>query len=133
MTLAVNILGLAKSLLGLVDKLRKVDRERRERIARLFENMRTSLVAASEEIRNGGVPHGLCSELSHHAESLADLIRIEVGSDQAEELEHAMTYVCPDNTMALVFASEQEKSSCLKILDEASGKFRALVNILLSA
>lgn len=133
MTMATNILNLAKSLLGLVDELRKVDLERREKIAHLFENIRASLLSASDEIGNDRTPHGVCSEIIHYAESLAVLIRAEVGNDHADELEHTLSYVCDGKRLALPIMSEEDKAFCLTVLDEASGKFRALVNILLAA
>lgn len=133
MMVTTNILNLAKFLLGLVDEIRKVDLARREKIAHLLESIRISLVAASEDIRNDKSPHGVCSEIDRYAASLADVIRVEMGSEHADELEHALSYVCVGKRLALPLVSEQDKAFCLTVLDEASGKFRALVNILLAA
>lgn len=133
LTLAANILHLAKSLLGLADTLRKFDREQREGIAQLFENTRESLSAFAEEITNDRLSHGVCEQLLGSAKSLVEFIRTELEYEHADELERFVQYTCNGNALQLVLSSEQNKISSLTMIDEATGKFRALVNILLAS
>ena len=130
MTLVSNILTVARSLLGLSDKLRAADQARKERLAQLFDNVGNALVAVSSEIRSGGIPHGRCAEITTYAQELPDLIRADIGDDKANELGSTLHSAYTVEIMASDLAAEKDKEPYLKKIEEASGKFRALANIL---
>ncbi len=129
-TLVGNILGVAKSLLGLTDKLQAAEQARKEKIASLFEKISDCLVGVSSEIRIGNVPHGRCNELITYAHELPDLIRANVGDQKADELGQTLHSAYNVERMAMDISAVADKESCLKEIEEASGKFRALANIV---
>lgn len=128
-----TILDVAKSLLGLSDQLRNADRQRRGDMAELFGSISECLDAVSSEIRAGGVPHGRCGELAQYALSLPDLVAPELGDDRARELGQTLFSAYNVESVAMGLqqvADEREKDPYLAQLDEASGKFRALSNLV---
>ena len=128
-----TILDVAKSLLGLSDQLKSADRQRRGDMAQLFESISECLVAVSTEIRAGGVPHGRCGELAHYAQALPDLVAPELGDDRARELGQTLFSAYNVESVAMGLqevADDQEKAPHLAKIDEASGKFRALANLI---
>lgn len=130
LTLVTNILNVAKSLLGLKDKLQAAEQARKERIANLFANIGECLVGVSSEIRNGQIPHGRCGELITYAEELPDLIRADIGDEKADELGRTLHSAYDVEGMASSLDAEKDKEPFLMKIEEASGKFRALSNIM---
>jgi hypothetical protein len=129
-TLVGNILGVAKSLLGITDKLQSAEQARKEKIGSLFENISDCLVGVSSEIGSGNVPHGRCNELITYAQELPDLIRADVGDQKADELGQTLHSAYNVEGMAIDLSAATDKEPYLKEIEEASGKFRALANIV---
>lgn len=129
-TLVGNILGVAKSLLGITDKLQAAEQTRKEKIGNLFENISDCLVGVSSEIRIGNVPHGRCNELITYAQELPGLIRADVGEQKADELGKTLHSAYDVEGMAMDISAAADKEPYLKEIEEASGKFRALANIV---
>ena len=128
-----TILDVAKSLLGLSDQLRNADRQKRGDMAQLFESISDCLVAVSTEIRSGGVPHGRCAELAQYAEALPGLVEAELGQPKARELGQTLHSAYNVESVAIGLqqvADDQQKDPYLAQIDEASGKFRALANLV---
>ena len=129
-TLVGNILSVAKSLLGITDKLQSAEQARKERIGRLFENISDCLVSVSSEIRSGKIPHGRCNELITYAQELPDLIRADVGDQKADELGRTLHSAYNVEGMAMSLNDIADKEPYLKEIEEASGKYKALANIV---
>lgn len=128
-----TILDVAKSLLGISDQLRNAERERRKDMAHLFEQISNCLVAVSTEIREGGVPHGRCQELQQYAAALPALIKKDSGESRAHELGDTLFSAYNVESVAMnlqKIADDQEKEPYLAQIEEASGKFRALANLV---
>jgi len=128
--LAKNILDVAKALLGMSDQLRAAVRQRRADMANLFESISSCLATVSSEIRVGNVPHGKCGELITYSEALPGLIDKELGESKAKELGETLRSAYNVECMAMELSEVAEKEPHLKEIEEASGKFRALANIL---
>jgi len=128
-----KILETANSLLEKSGVLGRADRQRRMDMAQLFENISGCLTAVSHEIRAGRVPHGKCGELLGYAEELPKKIREELGNDRAEELGRTLgsAYNVEGVAMGLQHVGNAaEKEPYLKEIEEASGKFQALANLV---
>lgn len=128
-----TILDVARSLLGMSDQLRSANRQRRGDMAVLFESISDCLVAVSTEIRTGGVPHGRCAELAQYAESLPGLVADELGVQQANDLGATLYSAYNVESVAIGLqevADAHQKEPYLAQLEEASGKFRALANLV---
>jgi len=130
--LVKNILEVVKSLLGLSEKLAAAKRQRRENMAALFEKISSCLASVSSEIRMGKVPHGKCYELETYAQELPDAIRVEVGDDKATELGNTLLSAHRVERLAMEIneLAEEDKEPLLKDIEEASGRFQALANIV---
>ena len=129
--LVKNILEVSKSLLGLSSTLAAAEHQRREGMAVLFEKISFGLAKVSSLIRMGKVPHGKCGELETYAKDLPNAIRVELG-DRATELGNTLlsAHRVEQIAMDLNELSEEDKEPFLKDIEEASGKFQALANIV---
>lgn len=128
-----TILEVAKALLGLSDQLRTADRQRRNDMAALFEQISNCLIAVSTEIRSGGIPHGRCAELQQYAQALPVRVRKELGDARAQELGNTLQSAYNVEGVAMNLQQLQdagEKEPYLAQIEEASGKFRALANLV---
>jgi len=128
-----TILDVAKSLLGISDQLRNADRQRRAEMAKLFEQISDTLVAVSAEIRTGGIPHGRCGELQQYSAALPALLKDDLGESRAQELGDTLLSAYNVESVAMNLqkvVDDQEKEPYLAQLEEASGKFRALANLV---
>jgi len=126
-----NILYVVQSLFGLSDKLKASDRQRRIDMADLFEKISSCLATVSSEIRKGNVPHGKCYELDTYAQALSEAIRKEVGDKKADELEHTLHSAHNVERLAMeINELASGKETYLREIEEASGKFQALANIV---
>ena len=113
-------------------QLRHAEQQRRIDMGELFERISGCLTAVSSEIRQGRVPHGRCSELFEYAEALPDKIRKELGDDKADQLGRTLLSA---HNVELVAAKlhqglQAERGRCLAEIDQASGKFQALANLV---
>lgn len=125
-----NILGVVKSLLGMSDQLRAAQHQRRADMATLFEKISTCLATVSSEIRMGNVPHGRCNELITYAQELPAVISKEVGDAKATELGITLHSSYNVEQLAVELKNASDKEPHLKQIEEASGKFQALANIV---
>ena len=98
----------------------------------LFERISGCLTAVSSEIRQGRVPHGRCSELFEYAAALPDKIRKELGDDKADQLGSTLlsAYDVELAAAKLHQGLQAERERYLAEIDQASGKFRALANLV---
>jgi len=120
-------------LLGLSDQLRSADRQRRNDIADLFEKISDTLSQVSSEIRLGHVPHGKCEELITYADALPGIIAAQVGAQKADKLGQTLHSGYNVEGLAMQIKDKAKKELYLKALEESSGKFRALANIMRAA
>lgn len=125
-----NILEVAKSLIGLSDQLKAADRQRRVDMADLFQKISSCLASVSSEIRNGNVPHGRCGELITYSEALPGLVKDELGQPKAAELGDTLRSSYNVERLAMEISDSPQKEECLKQIEEASGKFQALANMV---
>jgi hypothetical protein len=124
-----GILGVAKSLMGMVGGLRKARAERKAAVATLFEKISDCLAAVSAEIRIGNVPHGKCAEIITYAEELPEVVRAEIGSEKADELGRALQEAHSVEGLANDLNAIEDKEYYLRDIEEAAGKFRALAHL----
>ena len=102
-------------------------------MAQLFEQISGCLSAVSSEIRAGGVPHGKCGQLLFYAQALPDKIRAELGDAQAEALGRTLSSAYNVEGMAMGLENihdAADREPYLKEIEEASGKFQALANLV---
>lgn len=125
-----TILEVVKTLLGVSDKLKTAKSERRNNMATLFENISAYLAAVSSEIRSGKIPHGRCGELRTYAAGLPQVVSEELGKAKAAELGRHLRSAYDVERLAMELHLEQDKEKYLQQIEEASGKFRALGNIV---
>ncbi len=129
LSIGKGILDVAKSLIGVSDKLKAAKQDRKDRIATLFEKVSDCLAAVSSEIRSGKVPHGRCAELEAYGDQLPDLVRNQV-PDRADALGNQLKAAHNVEGMAQALSVGQDKEPYLAQIEEASGKFHALSNIM---
>ena len=130
MTLVTNILKVAKTLFGLSNELKQADLARKKLISEMMENISETLANVSSEIRNGNTPHGRCAELIAYAQDLPGLISDDVGDIKAKEIGDTLHSSYDVEGMASSIDSAQDKEPYLTVIEEASGKFRALANMI---
>jgi hypothetical protein len=126
-----DILRTANSLLERSGLLSRAERERRVAMAELFEKISGCLTSVSSEIRAGRVPHGKCSEVLQYALALPDMK--ELSDAQAEELGRTLRSAYDAKGAAIGLkdiSNAAEMEPYLKDIDEASGKFQALANLV---
>ena len=129
----MTILDVAKSLLGMSEQLRNADRKRSAEMSKLFERISDCLVAVSTEIRAGGIPHGRCAELQQYSTTLPTLLKRDLGESRAQEIGNTLLSAYNVESVAMdlqKMVNDQDKEPYLAQLEEASGKFRALANIV---
>jgi hypothetical protein len=122
----------ATSLSEKSDQLRSAERQRRMDMAELFAHISGCLTAVAGEIRAGNVPHGRCAELFMYAQALPDKIRNELGDDEAERLGSKLlsAYNVEGVAGRLLQNVQADTKPYLKEIDEASGEFQALANLV---
>lgn len=128
-----TILDVAKSLVGMSDQLRNADRQRRNDMSALFEQISRCLEGVSTEIRAGRVPHGCCGELQQYAQALPALVQNELGDTRAKDLGNTLKSAYNVESVAMNLQQvedAQEKEPYLTQIEEASGQFRALANLV---
>lgn len=128
--LVKNILAVVKALLSVKDKLGAAAREQRIEMATLFLNISECLAATSAEIRAGQVPHGRCGELQAYGQGLEPRIAPAIGPARAKELADQLTSAYAVERLAYAIADADDRETHLGGLEEASGKFRALANLV---
>jgi hypothetical protein len=128
--IAKAILDAAKTLLGLADQLKASDRQQRADMADLFDKISVCLASTSSEIRAGGIPHGRCGELMMYADSLPPLAEGALGEEKAKALGVQLHSAYAVEQLAAQIAKAADQEPHLAALEEASGKFRALANLL---
>ena len=127
---AKGILEVVKGLFGISDQLRASNRQRREDMAKLFDSISDCLAATSAEIRAGRVPHRRGGELITYAEALPAAIGKETGEAKAKELGNRLHSAYGVEQLAIELSSVPDKEPHLAVLEEASGKFKALGNLV---
>lgn len=125
-----TILEVAKSLIGISDKLREADHQQRHDMAALFDNISSCLGVVSSEIRMGKIPHGKCGELETYAQELPGKIRDQIGDTKAKELGALLHSAHKVEGAAMDISDVADKEPYLKEIEEASGKFLALANLM---
>jgi hypothetical protein len=122
----------ANSLSEKSDQLRSAERQRRMDMAELFASISACLTAVSSEICAGNVPHGRCAELFRYAQALPDKIRKELGDDEAERLGYKLVsaYNVEGVSSRILQDVHADTTPYLKEIDEASGEFQALANLV---
>lgn len=130
LTLAKSILSAAGSLLGLMGKIKDAQQDQRDRISDLFLQISDCLGAVSSEVRLGNTPHGKCGELITYSEQLPALIEEQVGKEEAERIGDTLRSAYNVEEMAMEIENAQNRDEVLNHIDQASGRFRALANMM---
>jgi hypothetical protein len=125
-----NILDVVKSLLGLSTELKSAERQNRADMAKLFDDISACLAGTSAEIRAGAVPHGRCGELLTYGQNLPALVEGAIGVQKARELGDQLISAYAVERLAYQLANVPDRETHLAALEEASGKFRALANLM---
>jgi len=125
-----SIWGVAQTLFGFVAALKSSKADRRARMATLFEQISDCLIVVSAEIRLGNVPHGKCAEMDTYAAELPGVIKDEVGQAKADELGTLLHSSHTVEQLAVGITQLADKEPCLREIEEAAGKFRALAHIV---
>ena len=125
-----TFLELVRTLLGLSGQLKSAATERRQRMADLFDKISECLADVSAKIRNGTPPHGRCGELATYAYQLPGHIDAELGEEQAKEIGAILLSAHNVEAVGIELLKSKDKEPELSIIDEASGKFRALAHLL---
>ena len=128
--IAKAILDAAKAILGLADQLKTAERQQRADMADLFDKISACLAATSSEIRAGEIPHGRCGELMMYADSLPPLAMGALGDEKAKALGVQLHSAYAVERLAVQIAEAADQEPHLAALEEASGTFRALANLL---
>jgi len=125
-----NILKVAKSLFDLAGDIGKESQQKKEKIATLLEQISDCLAATSAAVRQGGIPHGECGKLITYADELPRLLTGHVDAAKAQALGDLLRSSYAVERLAGALASMSDREPHLAKLDEASGKFRAMAQLL---
>jgi hypothetical protein len=128
--LAKAILDTAKVLLGLADQLKTADLQRRTDMASLFDAISACLASTTAEIHAGEIPHGRCGELMAYADALPSLAATTLGETRADALGRQLHAAHGVERLAAQIVAAPDREPHLADLEEASGHFRALANLL---
>lgn len=124
------IVGVARVLMGLASKLAEGNQARRERMADFFISISDCLAAVSSELRQRRTPHGKCAEMRQYAEALERMVADEVGAPKARELATDLMSAYQVERLSADLRHAASAEVNLDLIDEASGKFRALANMV---
>ena len=125
-----GIRDVAKGILEIIPKLQSARRDRRLRIAVLMEQVSDCLVEVSAEIRTGRHPHGQCGQLIGFADQLPKMLGGTLGRRRAKALGEQMHSSYNVERLAMRLERIKNKEPYLAKLEEASGKFRAVAQVL---
>lgn len=124
-----KILSVAKNLFSLREEFQKARRAKRDRIARLFEDISKCIAGVSTELKEEIYPTGKCAEMYTYATTLKDIIKDEIGEEKAEELTNDLIEAHEVELLLGKLHNAPDRDIQLAKLDEASGIFLALSNI----
>jgi len=125
-----KILSVAKALFSFRGEFQKAKREKRDRIADLFEKISNCVKDVYSELKSDEVPHGKCAEMLTYANMLTDTVKDEIGEERAEELAKDLIEAHEVEVLLWQLHNVPDKDLQLSKLDEASGVFMALANIV---
>ena len=128
--LVENLLGVGKELIGLAREIRAGRIEHRREIAKLMDKISRCLAAVASEIRLGRVPHGKCGQIDMYAHELQTLLGRALKKKTAERLARTLSSSHRVEGLAIALKNTRAKEKHLAKLEEASGKFRAVANML---
>jgi hypothetical protein len=128
-SLAAQILGAIKTLVGLRQDLAKGEASRRTAMAEKFMKVAACLEGAASEIRAGTYPAGRCHEMLTYAVELPPLVVHELSPSKAQEISDALQAAYRVETLHNDRHSLEGKDDLFK-LDEAAGLLRALANLV---
>jgi len=137
-----EILSVAQRLWVLKDNFSQVNKERKEELAKYFEDISNCLAETATELRAGNLPHGNCGKMLEHAKifakKLEGIIEPEMAGEFSRKLvgaygtEHALEGYEP--FMANSLLNEVQKPIHLynpfNLMEQASGDFLALSDFI---
>lgn len=126
--IAETLFNIGKELFGIFIKLDDKKLQRTIRVAEYFSNLAQIIEDTSAFLKKGTYPHGECENLRIHAQKMTETIGDIVGEDVAEDYASRVMAVWQIEQMhdELIGASDAERASKLRTLDEAAGYFRAV-------
>jgi hypothetical protein len=121
-----TIANVAQSLFGIRSSFVNAKRERKDRIAALFEAISKCLYEVSAKLRIDEVPHGKCAELGAYANELKTAIGDEVGTEKAASLSNDLHSAHDVELLLSQFDSNASKENNIADLEKSAGVFQAL-------
>ncbi len=125
-----KILSVANALFSFSGAFQTARREKRDRIADLFDNISKCIAEISTELKSDNVPHGKCAEMLTYANMLTEAVKDEIGKDTAEKLAQDLIDSHEVELLLGQLHDAPDRDNQLRKLDEASGVFMALANII---
>ncbi|MBI4510924.1 MAG: hypothetical protein HY698_14925 [Deltaproteobacteria bacterium] len=126
-----KLYALARELWGLRDTLISARRERRERIAALFQKIAQCLDEVEAKLLDNEVPHGQCEQLYTYVQELPGVIESVVGAEKARKLGERLTEAYDVEMLyADLRLHPAERERELVALARAAGQLRALADII---
>ena len=125
-----KILFVAQTLFSFRGEFRKARHEKRDRIADLFEKISKCIADVSTELKADEIPHGKCAEMLTYANMLSDTVKDEIGEEKAEQLAQDLIEAHEVEALWGPLHNAPDRDNQLAKLDQASGVFIALANLL---
>jgi len=125
-----KILSVADKLFSLRGEFRKAHREKRDRIADLFEKISKCIADVSTELKADKEPYGKCAEMLTYANMLEDTVKDEIGEEKAEQLAQDLIDAHEVEALWIQLHNAPDRDNQLAKLDQASGVFIAIANLL---
>ena len=122
-----EILNVAKGLWSIKKSLSKAKGERREKLAKYFEQISNCLEEAAKVLRTGAIPHGKCGEMRGYAEMFTKTVKGIISEQETEKFAKQLD-AARDIEYAVYEMEKRDRDSQLGKLEEASGLFQALAN-----
>jgi hypothetical protein len=123
-----EILKLSKELLAFRDSFKKAKKERREELAKYFENISNCLDTVAKELRAGNIPHGKCGEMLGYSWQFEETVKGIISKAQAKDFAERLGKNYDVEKAELDLYDAQKRSAQIDKIEESSGYFRALAN-----
>ena len=128
---ATKLLEFAKSLFDLGGKLKEADITKKQNISQFLLKISETLSDLVDKTENGDDISSNCGELSTYMDYLMDVVSNYLSQEEVHKFSQALSQALIFRTLTDELTGHPERDKALKEIKEASGKFKALSNILL--
>ncbi len=131
LTIATQLLSFARNLFDLGGKLKEAKTQKREKISQFLMKISEALNEMVEKAESGDDISGACGEINTYMNFLMDALADHLPLDQINEFKSALGAAELLRGLPHEIVTHDDRDKILSDVREASGKFKALSNVLL--